>query len=108
VYDNDGNGGGGSAYGVTYGPDSKGGCIQDTDGSDGIGRFPQLHGTSKDSGHYQSDFTNKVWEAYWQPDAASDGKGKGKQSDDTPAAASISLGSAALQIVAGLLVVTRI
>lgn len=34
--------------GITYGPDGNGGCILDTDPSDGIGRYPELHGTDRD------------------------------------------------------------
>ncbi|MFH2010090.1 MAG: hypothetical protein ABI333_26065 [bacterium] len=52
-------------YGVTYGPDGNGGCIPDTDPSDGIGRFPLLHGTSTDDGHYGSAFANAMWSAYY-------------------------------------------
>jgi hypothetical protein len=51
-------------YGVTYGPDGSGGCIQDTDPSDGTGRFPALHGTNADSGYYGSAFADEMWDAY--------------------------------------------
>jgi hypothetical protein len=51
-------------YGVTYGPDGAGGCIWDEDPSDGIGRFPQLHGTNADGGHHSSPFADEMWEAY--------------------------------------------
>jgi hypothetical protein len=36
---------------VKYGPDpaKPGDCIRDADPSDGIGRYPQLHGTNKNS-----------------------------------------------------------
>jgi hypothetical protein len=33
-----------SLYGIMFGPDGNGGCIQDDDPSDGIGRFPFQHG----------------------------------------------------------------
>jgi len=56
-----------SDYGVTYGPDGAGGCIPDTDPSDGIGRFPLLHGSSTDDGHYGSGFANALWSAYVAP-----------------------------------------
>ena len=52
-------------YGITYGPDGNGGCILDTDTSDGTGRFPELHGTSADGGSYGSAFANTMWDAYW-------------------------------------------
>lgn len=45
-------------YGVTFGPDGLGGCIQ------GPGRFPQLHGLGADSGYYGSSFVNSMWSAY--------------------------------------------
>jgi len=51
-------------YGVTFGPDGNGGCILDTDPSDGIGRFPHLHGTAKDGGHRYSHFQAALWNAY--------------------------------------------
>jgi hypothetical protein len=51
-------------YGVTYGPDGIGGCIPDTDDSDGIGRFPGRHGTSVDDGYYGSAFAEEMWDAY--------------------------------------------
>ncbi len=54
-------------YGVSYGPDGAGGCILDTDASDGTGRFPQLHGASTDDGHYGSAFADAMWEAYVGP-----------------------------------------
>lgn len=56
-----------SDYGVTYGPDGSGGCIQDTDPSDGTGRFPLLHGVSTDGGHYGSGFADALWSAYVTP-----------------------------------------
>ncbi len=51
-------------YGVMYGPDGSGGCILDTDESDGTGRFPLLHGASTNDGHYGSRFADELWEAY--------------------------------------------
>jgi len=51
-------------YGVTYGPDGNGSCILDTDPSDGVGRFPDLHGTNVDGGGRYSQFQNKMWIAY--------------------------------------------
>ncbi len=54
-------------YGVTYGPDGEGGCIADTDASDGTGRFPLLHGTSTNDGHHSSQFADEMWEAHVAP-----------------------------------------
>jgi hypothetical protein len=51
-------------YGVTYGPDGNGGCIQDQDMSDGMGRFPQLHGASTDDGHYGSAFAEAMYDTH--------------------------------------------
>jgi hypothetical protein len=53
-----------SQYGVTFGPDGDGGCIKDTDPSDGIGRFPDLHGTKADEGYRGTAFQKAMWEAY--------------------------------------------
>jgi len=53
-----------SDYGITYGPDGNGGCILDTDPSDGIGRFPNQHGTNANAGYYQNTFGNALWNAY--------------------------------------------
>jgi len=53
-----------SNYGITYGPDGNGGCIVDTDPSDGIGRFPATHGTNANQGNYQNEFANKLWDTY--------------------------------------------
>ena len=55
-------------YGVLYGPDGEGGCIPDTDDSDGIGRFPQLHGSNTDDGHYGSGFVDALWEEFIAPE----------------------------------------
>jgi hypothetical protein len=51
-------------YGITYGPDGNGGCILDKDPSDGIGRFPTLHGTNADGGYRYSEFQREMWDAY--------------------------------------------
>ncbi len=51
-------------YGITYGPDGAGGCIADTDGSDGIGRFPDSHGINANQGNHGSPFHGEMWEAY--------------------------------------------
>lgn len=51
-------------YGVTFGPNGRGGCIRDTDSSDGIGRFPRLHGTARDGGARRSRFQAALWQAY--------------------------------------------
>jgi hypothetical protein len=53
-----------SDYGVVYGPDGEGGCIPDEDDSDGTGRFPQLHQTNADDGHYGSALADRLWEAH--------------------------------------------
>ncbi len=53
-----------SNYGVTFGPDGKGGCIKDTDPSDGVGRFPELHGTGADEGQRSSSFQGAMWDVY--------------------------------------------
>jgi len=51
-------------YGITFGPDGSGGCILDTDPSDGIGRFPERHGIYADEGHRRSQFQAAMWDAY--------------------------------------------
>jgi hypothetical protein len=51
-------------YGVTYGPDGAGGCIADTDPSDGTGRFPDRHGDAANDGYYGSAFADEMWDAY--------------------------------------------
>jgi len=53
-----------SNYGRTFGPDGNGGCIKDTDPSDGIGRFPHLHGENADAGGRSSRFQRAMWNAY--------------------------------------------
>jgi hypothetical protein len=55
-------------YRITFGPDGLGGCIRDTDSSDGIGRMPQFHGAKTDgSGAYYTNFINNMWNAYRYP-----------------------------------------
>jgi len=51
-------------YGETFGPDGSGGCILDTDPSDGIGRFPEQHGLYPDDGYTRSRFQAAMWDAY--------------------------------------------
>ncbi len=51
-------------YGVTFGPDGSGGCIEDMDSSDGIGRFPDRHGATPDGGERYSQFQNAMWREY--------------------------------------------
>jgi hypothetical protein len=53
-------------YGITFGPDSShpGDCIRDTDPSDGIGRFPELHYTEADGGGRKSAFQTAMWNMY--------------------------------------------
>jgi hypothetical protein len=51
-------------YGVLWGPDGAGGCITDADASDGVGRFPLLHGANADDGYYGSAFADEMWDAY--------------------------------------------
>jgi hypothetical protein len=55
-----------SHYAITFGPDGLGGCIADTDESDGIGRFPAQDGVEQDPRGYHgsSDFVHAMWEAY--------------------------------------------
>jgi hypothetical protein len=56
----------GTHYGVTYGPDGSGGCIADTDSSDGTGRFPEQDGVEQDPRGYHGDsaFVHAMWQAY--------------------------------------------
>ncbi len=56
-----------AGYGKTYGPDGSGGCIPDTDPSDGIGRFPERHGTNADTGYYGSALADAMWTSYVEP-----------------------------------------
>jgi len=51
-------------YGVLFGPDGEGGCIIDADETDGVGRFPLLHGTNADDGYYGSAFAEEMWDTY--------------------------------------------
>jgi hypothetical protein len=59
-------------YGVDYGPDpdNPGDCIRDTDHSDGIGRFPSLHGAHADDGHRRSAFAAEMYDTYRHTEAA--------------------------------------
>src|SRR5690606_7647254 len=41
--------------------DPKGRGEKDTDPSDGIGRFPDVHGTRADEGGYRSSFADAMW-----------------------------------------------
>lgn len=45
-------------YGVTFGPDGKGGYIR------GGGRFSSKHGAAADMGQYKSPFVADMWRAY--------------------------------------------
>jgi len=42
-------------YGVTFGPDGKGGCIT------GSGRFPEMNGTEANQGYYFSTFADQMY-----------------------------------------------
>ncbi|WKZ56910.1 MAG: hypothetical protein QY326_09265 [Bdellovibrionota bacterium] len=55
-----------SQYGVSFGPDPSmpGHCIQDSDPTDGIGRFPQLNGTNQGLAWGQTPFQLKMREQY--------------------------------------------
>jgi hypothetical protein len=48
-------------YGVAYGPNGSGGCIQDRDASDGIGRLPLIDGDARDQGSSTTPFAREVW-----------------------------------------------
>lgn len=52
-----------ATYKVTYGPAGNGQCILDKDPSDGIGRFPQLHG-KKHPLYYSSASMNVIWSKF--------------------------------------------
>lgn len=52
-------------YGITFGPDGNGGCIKDSDSSDGIGRWPEKHGEYVDKGNYWSSFQKELWRKYY-------------------------------------------
>jgi hypothetical protein len=41
-----------------------GSCIIDEDPSDGLGRYPQNHGTAQDDGYYGSGFASAMYAAY--------------------------------------------
>lgn len=66
-WDPDGSLGLENHYGVTYGPDGSGGCILDTDASDGTGRFPQNHQADADGPNRRSVFQGFLWDAYRGP-----------------------------------------
>jgi hypothetical protein len=53
-------------YGITFGPDpgNPGDCIRDNDSSNGIGRYPELHGLQTDDGNRRSEFQAAMWDAY--------------------------------------------
>lgn len=57
-------------YGITFGTDGNGGCIQDNNPDDGIGRYPELHGTKADSGNYGSTFAKNLWNLYYVYDTS--------------------------------------
>ncbi len=61
-------------YGKTFGPDpnNPGHCICDQDSSDGIGRFPNVHGY-QGGWQYKSKFVDSLWNAYriYSPDDTS-------------------------------------
>eukprot|EP00730_Choanoeca_flexa_P014422 TRINITY_DN6305_c0_g2_i1.p1 TRINITY_DN6305_c0_g2~~TRINITY_DN6305_c0_g2_i1.p1 ORF type:complete len:508 (+),score=73.02 TRINITY_DN6305_c0_g2_i1:20-1543(+) len=50
-------------YGKAFGPDGNGDCIKDMDSTDGMGRFPSLHGSARDQGSYASKFSAAMWRA---------------------------------------------
>ena len=50
-----------AGYGTEFGPDGHGGCIQDSDQLDGVGRFPAAHGSNADGGYYGSSFQKSMW-----------------------------------------------
>jgi hypothetical protein len=52
-------------YGITFGPDPEnpGKCICDKDTTDGIGRFPFVHG-AQIGWQYKSKFVDSLWNAY--------------------------------------------
>ncbi len=51
-------------YGITFGPDGKGGCIPDIDTTDGTGRWPLLHNEYADKGSYYSTLQKALWLKY--------------------------------------------
>lgn len=63
-------------YGIDYGP-AQGNtadchltascqCIQDTNPTDGLGRFPTRHGNNVNSGGYSRPYLDTVWETHYQ------------------------------------------
>ena len=46
-------------YGITFGPDGKGGCIP------GSGRWPSANGINANNGGYQDTFGNQLWD-WWK------------------------------------------
>ncbi len=59
-----------SGYGVTYGYNDSipEGCMLDTDPTDGIGRYPWLHGFFKDGGGLRLPaWANQLWDTYRTP-----------------------------------------
>lgn len=51
-------------YGITFGPDGSGGCIQDTNLTDGTGRFPDAHGAFAGGGSYGNSYVNEMYQEY--------------------------------------------
>jgi hypothetical protein len=51
-------------YGKTFGADPAGGCIQDKDPSDGIGRLPALNNTGVDRGLRSTSYQTDMWKKY--------------------------------------------
>ncbi|MBN8549736.1 MAG: hypothetical protein J0M12_10520 [Deltaproteobacteria bacterium] len=54
-----------SNYGVTFGPNGQGGCIFDTDMSDGFGRFPLREGIGAGGAWSFSSFSSKMRQKYF-------------------------------------------
>lgn len=54
------------SYQVTWGPDpsNPGRCIEDTDPTDGIGRYPQIHHQNANDGYYSSKFAGDMIAKY--------------------------------------------
>jgi hypothetical protein len=77
----------GSHYRKTYGPDPQhpGDCIRDTNPSDGMGRFPSLHGSNRNDGGYGSTFANNMWTAYRALDPIHEGGMRALWTDGTVA-----------------------
>ena len=51
-------------YGVTWGSNGSGGCIQDFNAANGIGRFPTYHNKYPDDQYYVSALVNDLWRTY--------------------------------------------